>query len=397
MYQPVVLYIGMRYVLGRGADRFFRVISWFSTIAITFGVMAIITVLSVMNGFEHELESKILDFIPHALLTTSYGHIDSHYIPDVIKDTFLGITPITVGDIVIQSTRGLSIGVMLGVNPKDPEPLASYVVEGCLNNLIPGQYRVILGNELAAILGVKCCDKVRLIFPGANQFTAIGRIPNQRLFTVIGIFSAKSEVDCYQLLVNQSDASRLMGYPSGYISGWRLWLEKPLSVDKINTQLLPGGLVWKDWRERKGALFQAMRLEKNIMSLLLSLIVGVAAFNILTSVGLFVIEKKSEIAILQTQGLTRRQVMLIFIIQGSITGIIGAFLGTTIGILVATHINRLILIFEVLIDGRALPVVIEPLQVITIMLSAMLLAIIATIYPSWYAATIYPAEALRYV
>lgn len=399
MYQPVVLYIGLRYMRGRAADRFSRFVSWLSTIGITLGVMALVTVLSVMNGFERELESNILGLMPQALLTSPEGRLDPKRIPASVPDTLAGVTrvaPLTTGDVVLQSARSVAVGVMLGVNPTDAEPLSHYLVDARQDDLVPGQYRVILGDELAASLGVKRGDTVRLMVPGASQFTPMGRIPSQRLFTVVGTFAANSEVDGYQLLVNQQDASRLMRYPAGYVTGWRLWLQQPLAVDELSARPLPDGLVWHDWRERKGELFQAVRMEKNMMGLLLSLIVAVAAFNIITSLGLLVMEKQAEVAILQTQGLTRRQVMLVFIAQGASAGIVGALLGTGLGVLLASQLNRLMPVLGALLDGAALPVAIDPLQVTVIALSAMVVALLSTISPSWRAAAVHPAEALRY-
>ncbi|MFT4465460.1 MAG: lipoprotein-releasing ABC transporter permease subunit LolC [Sodalis sp. (in: enterobacteria)] len=399
MYQPVVLYIALHYMRGRASDRFGRFVSWLSTIGITLGVMALVTVLSVMNGFERELESNILGLMPQALLTTPEGRLDPKRIPASVPDALAGVTrvaPLTTGDVVLQSARSVAVGVMLGVNPGDPEPLSHYLLEARQDDLVAGQYRMILGDELAAALGVKRGDAVRLMVPGASQFTPMGRIPSQRLFTVAGTFAANSEVDGYQLLVNQQDASRLMRYPAGYVSGWRLWLQQPLAVESLSAQSLPDGLVWHDWRERKGELFQAVRMEKNMMGLLLSLIVAVAAFNIITSLGLLVMEKQAEVAILQTQGLTRRQVMLVFIAQGAIAGIVGALLGTGLGVLLASQLNRLMPALGALLDGAALPVAIEPVQVAVIALSAMAVALLSTIYPSWRAAAVHPAEALRY-
>lgn len=399
MYQPVVLYIGLRYMFRRASDRFSRFVSWLATIAITLGVMAMVAVLSVMNGFERELESNILELMPQVLLTTHEGRLDPKHIPASVPYTLAGVThvaPLTTGDVVLQSARGVAIGVMLGINPGDPEPLSHYLLDSWQDDLEAGRYRVILGDELAAALGVKRGNLLRLIVPGVNQLTPMGRIPSQRLFTVACTFSANSEVDGYQLLVNQQDASRLMRYPVGYITGWRLWLQQPLVVDHLSVQSLPNGLVWHDWRERKGELFQAVRMEKNIMCLLLSLIIAVAVFNIITSLGLLVMEKQAEVAILQTQGLTRWQLMLVFIVQGAIAGIVGALLGAALGILLASQLNRLMPALGVLLDGVSLPVAIQPLQVAVISLSAIVVTLLSTIYPSWRAAAVHPAKALRY-
>ncbi len=175
-----------------------------------------------------------------------------------------------------------------------------------------------------------------------------------------------------------------------------MWLDKPLQVDSLSQQTLPEGLVWKDWRERKGELFQAVRMEKNMMGLLLSLIVAVAAFNIITSLGLLIMEKQGEVAILQTQGLTRRQIVMVFMVQGATAGIVGSVLGALLGVLLASQLNNLMPLIGAFLDGAALPVEISIPQVITIVVTAMVVALLSTLYPSWRAAAVQPAEALRY-
>lgn len=398
MYQPVALFIGLRYMRGRASDRFGRFVSWLSTIGITLGVMALVTVLSVMNGFERELEGNILGLMPQALITSDKGSIDPQQLPaDSLKlQGVTRIAPLTTADVVLQSAHNVSVGVMLGVNPDEPDPLTPYLVNTQQQVLQAGKYNVILGEQLAAQLGVKRGDALRLMVPSVSQFTPVGRLPSQRIFTVAGTYAANSEVDGYQILVNQQDASRVMRYPAGSITGWRLWLEKPLSVDALSTQPLPQGTVWKDWRERKGDLFQAVRMEKNMMGLLLSLIIAVAAFNIITSLGLLIMEKQGEVAILQTQGLTRRQIVAVFMVQGASAGIIGALLGALLGVLLASQLNTLMPVIGLFLDGAALPVDINPWQVVIIALISMTVALLSTLYPSWRAAAVQPAEALRY-
>ncbi|WP_342755216.1 lipoprotein-releasing ABC transporter permease subunit LolC [Pantoea sp. MBD-2R] len=398
MYQPVALFIGLRYMRGRASDRFGRFVSWLSAIGITLGVLALVTVLSVMNGFEHELEKNTLNLMPQALITSDKGSINPQQTP-ADSLTLKGInrvTPLTTGDVVLQSARSVGVGVMLGINPDEPDPLTPYLSNVKQSDLQSGQYNVILGEQLAEQLGLKRGDPLRLMVPSASQFTPMGRLPSQRLFTVIGTFAANSEVDGYQILVNQQDASRLMRYPAGNITGWRLWLDKPLQVDTLSEQKLPAGLVWKDWRERKGELFQAVRMEKNMMGLLLSLIVAVAAFNIITSLGLLIMEKQGEVAILQTQGLTRRQIVLVFMVQGATAGIVGSVLGALLGVLLASQLNNLMPLIGAFLDGAALPVEISVPQVLTIVITAMVVALLSTLYPSWRAAAVQPAEALRY-
>lgn len=398
MYQPVALFIGLRYMRGRASDRFGRFVSWLSTIGITLGVMALVTVLSVMNGFERELQNNILGLMPQAMITSPTGSINPEKLPasGLKLEGVTRVAPITTGDVVLQSARSVAVGVMLGIQPQEKDPLSPYLVNVKQTDLEAGKYNVILGEQLAGQLGIKRGDSIRIMVPSASQFTPMGRLPSQRLFTVIGTFAANSEVDGYQMLVNQQDASRLMRYPLGNITGWRLWLAEPLKVDVLSQQTLPQGTEWKDWRERKGELFQAVRMEKNMMGLLLSLIIAVAAFNIITSLGLLIMEKQGEVAILQTQGLTRRQIVAVFMVQGASAGIIGTLLGTLLGVLLASQLNNLMPVIGLFLDGAALPVDINVWQVVTIALSAMIVALLSTLYPSWRAAAVQPAEALRY-
>ncbi|MDT3665771.1 lipoprotein-releasing ABC transporter permease subunit LolC [Cronobacter dublinensis] len=398
MYQPVALFIGLRYMRGRAADRFGRFVSWLSTIGITLGVLALVTVLSVMNGFERELQNNILGLMPQAVVSASKGSVNPQQLPadSLHLQGVNRVAPLTTGDVVLQSARSVAVGVMLGIDPAQRDPLTPYLVNVRQQDLAAGKYNIILGEQLAGQLGVKRGDQLRLMVPSASQFTPMGRLPSQRLFTVIGTFAANSEVDGYQMLVNIQDASRLIRYPAGNITGWRLWLNEPLKVDVLSQQTLPAGTEWHDWRDRKGELFQAVRMEKNMMGLLLSLIVAVAAFNIITSLGLMVMEKQGEVAILQTQGLTRRQIMAVFMVQGASAGVIGALFGALLGALLASQLNNLMPVIGAFLDGAALPVVIEPLQVIGIALAAMAVALLSTLYPSWRAAATEPAEALRY-
>lgn len=398
MYQPVALFIGLRYMRGRASDRFGRFVSWLSTIGITLGVMALVTVLSVMNGFERDLENNILGLMPQALVTSTQGSINPQQVPAAQFEHLAGvksITPLTTGNAVLQSAHSVAVGVIIGVNPDEKDPLSPYLNGATQQALQPGQYNVILGDQLAGQLGVKRGEKLRIMVPSASQFTPMGRIPSQRVFNVVGTFSANSEVDQYQMLMNQQDASRLMRYPLGNITGWRIYMDKPLAIDALVSQPLAKGLTWKDWRERKGELFQAVKMEKNMMGLLLSLIIAVAAFNIITSLSLLVMEKQGEVAILQTQGLTRAQIMSVFMVQGASAGIIGALLGAVLGVVFASQINVIPGLGEMLAGG-SLPVDINIPQVVLIAVVAMLLALLSTLYPSWRAAAVNPAEALRY-
>ncbi|HAK34045.1 MAG TPA: lipoprotein-releasing system transmembrane subunit LolC, partial [Pantoea sp.] len=358
MGSSLSLLLGLRFSRGRRGGGMVSLISIISTLGIALGVAVLIIGLSAMNGFERELEGNILGLMPQALVTSEKGSINPQQQP-AASLKLAGVSrmaPLTTADVVLQSAHNVSVGVMLGIQPDEKDPLTPYLVNTSQSVLQSGQYNVILGEQLATQLGVKRGDELRLMVPSVSQFTPMGRVPSQRLFTVAGTYAANSEVDGYQILVNQQDASRLMRYPAGNVTGWRLWLDKPLAVDALSQQALPAGLVWKDWRERKGDLFQAVRMEKNMMGLLLSLIVAVAAFNIITSLGLLIMEKQGEVAILQTQGLTRRQIVAVFMVQGASAGIIGALLGTLLGVLLASQLNNLMPVIGLFLDGAALPV-----------------------------------------
>lgn len=384
---------------GRAVDKFGRFVSSLSAIGITLGVAALITVTSVMNGFERSLQDSILSHMPQAVLTSATGHIDPQKYPIADLQGLQGVShiaPLVQSDVVLQSRSNVGVGMMLGITSDERSPLLDNLIDGQRSELVEGQYRVFLGNKLAENLGLKRGDEVRLIIPGVSQLTPMGRIPSQRLFTVAGVFQTNGEADASELIVAQNDAARMMRYPAGHITGWRLFLNEPLKVDTLSQQNLPDGLIWTDWRERKGEFFQAVKMEKNMMGLLLSLIIAVAAFNIITSLSLLVMEKQAEVAILKTLGLKRGRILAIFMIQGAGAGIIGVLIGSLLGMLISSQLNFLMPLFGMLPKGVHLPIVLDFYGILIIAVSAMLISLLATLYPSWRAAAVQPAEALRY-
>ena len=264
MYQPVALFIGLRYMRGRASDRFGRFVSGFLPSALRWGDGVGHRAVGderFREGSGEQHPRPDAAGVGHQ----SAGSVNPQQLPASEVQKLQGVTrvaPLTTGDVVLQSARSVAVGVMLGVNPDEADPLTPYLVNVKQQQLQPGQYNIIIGEQLAGQLGVKRGDSLRVMVPSASQFTPMGRIPSQRLFTLIGTFHANSEVDGYQLLVNQQDASRLMRYPAGNITGWRLFLQQPLAVDTLSQQALPAGTVWKDWRDRKGELFRAVRMEK---------------------------------------------------------------------------------------------------------------------------------------
>ncbi len=401
MFHPVSFFIGLRYLRGRSGDRFSRFVSYMSTAGITIGVLSLVTVLSVMNGFEQQLKERILGVMPQAVISSPAGHLTRTAQPPEALTTIphVGVvTPLTRSEAVLQSARSLAAGMVLGVDPKGFEPISYYVVRGDLAELESGSYKVILGQGLAMQLGVDVGDKVRLMVTSASQYTPLGRIPSQRNFEVAGVYNTGSDVDNQMVLTHIDDAGRLLRLKPGEISGWRLFVDDPFVVSELATRALPDDLQWSDWREQRGELFQAVKMEKNMMGLMLGLIIGVAAFNIISALIMVVMEKQAEVAILKTQGMTSNQVLMVFMVQGASSGVIGALFGGILGTLLASNLNTLMSFFGVnfITTGGHLPVVIEPLQILVVIVGAILLSLLATVFPSYRAALVRPAEALRY-
>ncbi|EHV9683012.1 lipoprotein-releasing ABC transporter permease subunit LolC [Vibrio parahaemolyticus] len=401
MYHPISLFIGLRYLRGRSGDRFSRFVSYMSTAGITIGVMALVTVLSVMNGFEAQLKERILGVLPHAVISQHDGRTPlTESAPQFIQamSDVAEPEPVVRGEAVIQSSAQLTAGYLIGIEPKKGDPIANHLIAGRLSSLQAGEYKVFLGHSLARSLKVSIGDKVRLMVTNATQFTPLGRIPSQRNFTVAGIFNTGSDVDGQLMIVNMADAAKLMRLPKDTVSGWRVFFSDPFMVTDFSDKPMPEGWQWSDWRAQRGELFQAVKMEKNMMGLMLGLIVGVAAFNIISALIMVVMEKQSEVAILKTQGMTQSQVMTIFMVQGASSGVIGAIVGGVVGVALSLNLNAILESAGVALFsfGGHLPIVIDSFQILLVVVLAIALSLAATVYPSYRASSVKPAEALRY-
>ena len=394
MNLPISLYVALRYWRTKSADRFGRLVANLASFGIVLGVMALIIVLSVMNGLEGYQKQQVLSSIPHAIISQE-APISAEKPLENTPHFVQKAVPINTTNVVFQTAKGVSAGKVIGIQSFSDDPLLEDIDPSQFNQLLPqGEFKLIIGDNLAQKLGLAVGDKVRLMITENSQYTPFGRVPMQRLFTVSEIYYDYGEASGYEVFANLADIGRLMRIQPGEAQGYRLFLDDPFQITELPNYFKESHI--SDWRVQKGEFFQAVRMEKNMMGLLLSLIVAVAAFNIITSLGLMVMEKQGEVAILQTQGLTPRQIMMVFMVQGASAGIIGAILGAALGALLASQLNNLMPIIGVLLDGAALPVAIEPLQVIVIALVAMAIALLSTLYPSWRAAATQPAEALRY-
>ncbi|WP_172564561.1 lipoprotein-releasing ABC transporter permease subunit LolC [Vibrio navarrensis] len=400
MFYPVSLFVGLKYLRGRSGDRFSRFVSYMSTAGITIGVMALVTVLSVMNGFEAQLKERILGVLPQAVVSYQDETPWQASAPEFVRELSPSRTPVPIvrGEAVIQSAAELSVGYLIGIDSSFDDPIAEHLIAGSVADLHAGEYQVFLGHTLARNLNVSIGDKVRLMVTSASQFTPLGRIPSQRNFTVAGMFNTGSDIDGQLMVTHINDAARLLRLSKQTISGWRLFFDDPFEVTQVAKQNLPEGWQWSDWREQRGELFQAVKMEKNMMGLMLGLIVGVAAFNIISALIMVVMEKQAEVAILKTQGMSQRHIMTIFMVQGASSGVIGALVGGGAGVLLSLNLNSLLNAAGVALFtfGGSLPVVIQPWQIFWVILLAVLLSLVATLYPSYRASSVKPAEALRY-
>ncbi|MGL5336982.1 MAG: lipoprotein-releasing ABC transporter permease subunit [Enterovibrio sp.] len=397
MFRPLPVCVGFRYLRGRTGDKFGRFVSYLSTAGITVGVMALVTVLSVMNGFESELKERILGVLPHAFISqTALPNADILTQPK-LRDFVVNYAPLLLSDVVVQSANGISGGKLLGVDPRAHEPVAKRIVDGKFFALEPSAYRVAVGRQMARDLALDIGDKVRLLVTSASHYSPLGKIPLQRNFTVAAIYATDTDLDSEFIYANIQDVARLTRQ-SVADAPTRLFLADPFDVAKLQSVFEEQGFSWFDWRAFRGELFQAVKMEKNIMGLMLGLIIIIAAFNIICALIMVVMEKQAEVAILKTLGMCRRSVVLLFLVQGASSGLIGALLGGVAGVLLSLSLNDIFEFFNLSLfgDGVILPIVVESSQVLFVVLGAMVVTLCATFLPSLAAASTAPAKALRY-
>jgi len=414
MFKPLVLFIGLRYTRAKRRTRFISFITLTSVLGIALGVTALITVLSVMNGFEAELRNRILGMTSHATITGWNGRLDNWHAYDneLAKDErVVGWAPFIRGQIMLNAGRRVSGSLLRGVLP-DLEPNVSEVfnnlIKGDVTSLQAGKYRIILGVELANYLNVRIGDKVTVITPQVNS-TPAGILPRLRRFTVTGIFKVGMyEYDRNLALIHINDAAKLYRLGAS-ASGLRLKLADLFDAPRVTADLagkLMGGIQVSDWTRVHANFFRAIKTEKRVMFIILLLIVAVAAFNIVSTLVMVVTDKQGDIAILRTQGLTPASVMGIFIVLGTIIGIIGTILGVIGGVTLALNVDIIVPAIERFFGVHflspdvylisELPSKLVWADVSRIAAMAFLLALLATLYPAWQASRIKPAEVLRY-
>ena len=392
MNLPISLYVALRYWRAKSADRFGRLVTNLASLGIVLGVMALIIVLSVMNGLEGYQKQQVLSSIPHAIVSEEQP-ISTEKTLENLPHFVQKAVPINTTNVIYQTTKGVSAGQIIGIQSFSDDPLVESFDQTKFNEILPaGEFKLVIGDQLAQKLGVNVGDKIRLMITENSQYTPFGRVPMQRLFTVSDIYYDYGEASSYEAFANITDIGRLMRIQPQQAQGYRLFLNDPFQITEL-PQHFPTQKI-TDWRVQKGEFFQAVRMEKNMMGLLISLIIVVAISNIVTSLSLMVVDKQGEIAILQTQGLTKSQVRLVFIYQGLLVGFVGTLLGVILGVLVTLNLTDIV--SAVNPQGVFLPTELSFVQMIFVIGFSLLLSLLSTLYPAYRAAKVEPAAALRY-
>ncbi|KJJ64196.1 lipoprotein-releasing system transmembrane subunit LolC [Pseudomonas sp. Choline-3u-10] len=414
MFRPLSVYIGARYTRARRRSLFVSFISFTSMIGLALGVLVMIVVLSVMNGFDYEMRSRVLGMVPHATIESSIPIDDWPTLAERLAQhpQVAAVAPFIQMQGLLTH-RGQVTKIL--INAVDPviEPEVSIVGqffrEGTLADLAPGEFGIVIGDKAANTLGVGVGDKVTFVAPEVTV-TPAGVFPRMKRFTVRGIFHVGAgEIDGYVAMANISDLARLHRWQPDQVQGVRLRFVDLFQAPRIAWELagqLGDDFYSRDWTRTHGNLYQAIRMEKAMIGLLLLLIVAVAAFNIISTLVMVVTDKRGDIAILRTLGATPRQIMAIFMVQGTVIGVVGTLVGALLGIFAALNVSSWVAALERLIGHKFLsadvyfidylPSRLMTADVVQVCVAALILSFFATLYPAWRAARTQPAEALRY-
>jgi len=408
------LLVGLRYTRAKRRNHFISFISLISMAGIALGVAALIVVLSVMNGFQQELRERILAVVSHVQLSGPGNRLEDWRKVAEAASTqshVIAAAPFVAAQGMLTFGRGVRGAIVRGIVPSLEERVADigrHMRSGSLEALQPGEFRIVLGAELARAIGALTGDKVALIAP-QGSVTPAGVIPRLKQFTVAGIFEVGMyEYDASLALINLEDAQKL--YQLGHaVSGVRLKLDDLFLARQVaanlNAALSPE--VWaSDWTRSHANFFRAVEIEKRVMFIILTLIVAVAAFNIVSTLVMLVTDKQADIAILRTLGATPGSILQIFVVQGAMIGIIGTLIGVVGGVLLGWNVDTVVPAIEHVLGFKflsadvyyisELPSDVQLRDVATIGLVSLAMSFVATLYPSWRAARVNPAEALRY-
>lgn len=419
MFQPLPLFVGLRYVRARTRKFFVSFITWVSLLGVCVGVAALIVILSVMNGFEGELRGRLLALSAHARVTAAAAAPGAAPVAATwatllarlsAEPEVRGVAPyVELEALAVRSPEMLPVQLR-GVDPAREAAVsdaARSLVVGRIGDLAPGSDRIVLGSVVARLLAVQRGDTVTLLVPGVGTDGA--PVPRLREFTVAGIFEVGLQEHDGVLALAHIEDVRALSAGDPRAEGIRLRFADALAAPELARRVvgaLPQGLELRDWTEDHASYFRAIRIEKTMMALILMLVVAVAAFNIVAMLVMVVTDKRTDIAILRTLGATPRSVMAAFLVQGLVVGWAGVLLGTGLGVLLATHVGEIVPVLERVLGFRVMnpdvyyisriPSELRWANVVTIGGAALLMTAAATVYPALRASRVAPAEALRY-
>ncbi|MEW9898534.1 lipoprotein-releasing ABC transporter permease subunit [Chitinivorax sp. PXF-14] len=412
--RPFELFVGLRYTRAKRRNHFISFISGASMVGIALGVWALIVVLSVMNGFQKEVRARMLSVVSHVQVSGPRDRLpDWQGVAQQVRrnGAVIATAPYLNGQGLLSFDGSVKGAMIQGILP-DAEATVSdvgrHMVAGTMPRLVPGGFGIVLGSGVARELGVRLGDKVTLITP-QGQVSPVGAMPRFKQFTVVGVF----RMDLFQYddtlaFIHLADAQRLFRYGDD-VSGIRLKVNDVMAAPRIARELLyslKADAYVSDWAQQNANYFRAVQIEKRMMFIILTLIVAVAAFNLVSTLVMTVTDKQADIAILRTMGASPASIMKIFMVQGSVVGFIGTIVGSLAGIVTALNIDVIVPTIERLLGIQILsgevyfitelPSDLQWSDVGTITIVSLILSLLATLYPSWRASRVNPAEALRY-
>ncbi|HWV11352.1 MAG TPA: lipoprotein-releasing ABC transporter permease subunit [Pseudomonas sp.] len=413
MFRPLSIFIGTRYTRAKRRNHYISFISLTSMIGLSLGVLAMIVVLSVMNGFQKEMSSRILGMVPHASISGVKPLDDWKVVAEAAlkHPQVVAAAPFAELEGMLSYRGGMQPIQLQGVDPALESQVSiidQHMVQGSLSDLREGEFGVVIGEITARRFQLKLGDKLALIVPELSSVPG-GITPRMQRINVVGIFKVGAELDSSLALLNVADAAHIQRMQPGQVASVRLKLKDLYQAPQVSAAVaadLGEGYRASDWTLTQGSLFSAMKMEKTMIGLLLLLIVAVAAFNIIATLIMVVSDKGADIAILRTLGATPGQIMGVFMVQGTVIGLIGTAVGGVLGVLAALNVSQLVGWIERLSGQQVLssdvyfisnlPSDLQGMDVLLICSAALSLSFLATLYPSWRASRIQPAEALRY-
>ncbi|MDN7142813.1 lipoprotein-releasing ABC transporter permease subunit [Pseudomonas sp. JQ170] len=413
MFRPLSIFIGARYTRAKRRNHFISFISMTSMIGLSLGVLAMIVVLSVMNGFQREMSSRILGMVPHASILGVQPLGDWRPAAEAAlkNPQVIAAAPLTEMEGMLSYKGAMQPIQVSGIDPAEEGKVSivgQHIVQGRLQNLEPGEYGVVIGEITARRFRLNVGDKLTLIVPEVSSAPG-GITPRMQRLNVVGVFKVGAELDGSMAYIHMADAAQMQRWQPGQVQGVRIKLKDLYSAPQVSKAIaaeLGDQYRADDWSHTQGSLFSAMKMEKTMIGLLLLMIIAVAAFNIIATLIMVVNDKGADIAILRTIGATPAQIMGTFMVQGTLIGIVGTLIGGVLGVIAALNVSQIVGWLE-RVSGQhiftsdvyfisSLPSELQWGDVALICSAGLVMSFLATLYPAWRASQVEPAYALRY-